>query len=169
VQNSNLADVAVIAATGNYLEGVFYDFNGVLKSDGTAWAWGYNGFGQLGDGTTIDSITPVAVSGFSEGTRLAVGFGHTVALKSDGTVYAWGYNHSGQLGDGTTTDSSVPVAASGFGGGVAVAAGGYHTVALKSNGTVWAWGKNTYGQLGIGTGSGSYGTPMLAGGPLQLW
>ena len=85
-----------------------------LKSDGTVWAWGDNGYGQLGDGTTTDRTTPVQVSGLSGVTAIAAGCYHTVALKSDGTVWAWGYNGYGQLGDGTTTQRTTPVQVSGL-------------------------------------------------------
>ena len=122
-----------------------------LKVDGTVWTWGFNGFGGLGDGTTIKRLTPVQVTGLVGVTTIAAGQYHTVALKSDGTVWAWGYNDSGQLGDGTTTNQLTPVQVTGLAGVIAVAAGQYHTVALKGDGTVWAWGRNEYGQLGVGT------------------
>jgi len=86
-----------------------------VKSDGTAWAWGYNGYGQLGDGTTTQRTTPVQVkgpggSGYLTGvTAIAAGYYHSLAVKSDGTAWAWGYNTYGQLGDGTTTSRSTPV------------------------------------------------------------
>ena len=80
-----------------------------LRSDGTVLAWGYNSYGQLGDGTTTWRDTPVQVSGLSGVTAIAGGSFYTVALKSDGTVWAWGDNSSGQLGDGTTTNSTTPV------------------------------------------------------------
>ena len=88
-----------------------------LKSDGTVWAWGYNGYGQLGDGTTTDRHTPVQVHGegdigfLTDIITISAGGWHTVALKSDGTVWAWGYNLYGQLGDGTTTERHTPVQA----------------------------------------------------------
>ena len=83
-----------------------------LKSNGTVWAWGNNGYGQLGDGTMADSDTPVQVSGLTgiKITAIAAGESHTVALKSDGTLWAWGKNNDyGQLGDGTMADSDTPV------------------------------------------------------------
>jgi len=122
-----------------------------LKSDGTVEAWGRNTFGQLGDGTTTDSSTPVAVSGLTGVAAIAAGYLHSMALKSDGTVVAWGRNSAGQLGDGTTTDSSTPVTVSGLTGAVAIAAGELYSMALKSDGTVVAWGRNNFGQLGDGT------------------
>jgi len=122
-----------------------------LKSDGTVWAWGSNTHGQLGDGTTTDSPTPVQVSSLTGVTAVATGENHSLALKSDGTVWAWGNNANGRLGDGTTTDRLTPVQVSSLTGVSSITAGNYHSVALKSDGTVWAWGQNNDGQLGDGT------------------
>ncbi len=79
-----------------------------VKSDGTVWAWGWNGDGRLGDGTTTDSLTPVPVLGLTDVVAVAAGNDHSSAVKSDGTLWAWGDNSSGQLGDGTTTNRSTP-------------------------------------------------------------
>ena len=122
-----------------------------LKSDGTVMAWGLNGYGQLGDGTTIGRPSPTAVLGLTGATVIAAGGYHTVARKNDGTVAAWGLNNHGQLGDGTNSDRLSPVTVPGLTGVTAVAAGYYHTVALKNDGTVVAWGRNGNGQLGDGS------------------
>ena len=122
-----------------------------LKSDGSVWAWGDNSAGQLGNGTTTSSQTPVQVSDIGSATAVAAGDDHSVALESDGSVWAWGDNAAGQLGNGTTTSSSTPVQVNGLQSVSAIAAGGNHTVAVKSDGTVWAWGGNSDGQLGDGT------------------
>src|SRR5450756_958155 len=124
---------------------------------GSAWAWGDNGFGQLGNGTTADSNTPVAVSlpAGTTVTAIAGGGFHSLALTSSGQVLAWGYNFNGQLGNGTTADSSIPVAVSLPSGTTvtAIAGGGQHSLALTSSGQVLAWGFNYSGQLGNGTTS----------------
>ncbi|HDR14274.1 MAG TPA: hypothetical protein ENN79_02070, partial [Desulfobacteraceae bacterium] len=122
-----------------------------LKRDGMVWAWGYNCFGQLGDGTTLNRSEPVPVVGLSDVSAIGVGGSHSIALKDDGTVWAWGRNNVGQLGDGTFEDKNEPVKVEGLADVAAIAAGGYHTVVLKCDGTVWAWGGNVDGQLGDGT------------------
>jgi len=134
-----------------------------LKGDGTVWAWGDNGFGQLGDGNDgVDSDTPVQVvnvggSGYLTNIiAIAAGGNHTVALKNDGTVYAWGYNGQGQLGNDSTINSNTPVQVAGEGGSgyltniIAIAACGNHTIVLKNDGTLCACGNGSSGQLGDG-------------------
>jgi len=88
-----------------------YDHAVAMKTDGTVWAWGGNSSGQLGNGTTTGSLTPVQVGGMSGVTAVAAGQKDTVALKIDSTVWAWGYNFYGQLGNNSTTDSYIPVQA----------------------------------------------------------
>ncbi len=125
-----------------------------LKEDGTVWAWGANGYGQLGDGTTTLRTIPVQVKDLSGIVAVECGYSHSVALKSDGTVWTWGWNSLGQLGNGTSgwnDYKSTPVQVTGLSGVKAIAASMYNTAALKTDGTVWTWGQNTYGQLGDGT------------------
>ncbi|MCX5977325.1 MAG: fibronectin type III domain-containing protein [Coprothermobacterota bacterium] len=124
----------------------------VMKEDGTVWAWGNNGSGQLGLGDTTDRLSPVQVTALgSNVTALAAGGDHTLALKSDGTVWAWGWNSNGQLGLGDKTNRSIPVQVTSLGSNVtALTAGGWHTLAMKEDGTVWTWGWNNLGQLGLG-------------------
>ncbi|MHB9149939.1 MAG: RCC1 domain-containing protein [Thermoleophilia bacterium] len=124
-----------------------------LKPDGTVWAWGANKYyGQLGNGGSVDSATPLQVPGLGDVIAVSAGRWHSLALRSDGTVWAWGYNWNGELGVGTL-DSVVraPVQVPGLSEVTAISAGGRHSLALKSDGTVWAWGFNYYGQLGDGT------------------
>ncbi|MHC4717972.1 MAG: RCC1 domain-containing protein, partial [Planctomycetota bacterium] len=164
----SLTPVQVVGPDGiGYLTGVtdadagaFQTF--ACRDDGTVWAWGWNDYGQLGDGTLASSDRPLQVVGpggegyLTGATAVAAGGWHTVAVKS-GTVWAWGDNSHGQLGDGTETDSPTPVQVVGpgglgfLGGVAAIVAGNWHTVALKADGTVWAWGANWACQLGDGT------------------
>ena len=78
-------------------------------ADGSAKCWGYNYFGQLGDGTTTNRLTPVAVQGIRNATAITAGGGHTCTRLSDGSAKCWGWNGNGQLGDGTTTVRLTPV------------------------------------------------------------
>ena len=150
-----------------------------LGSDGNAYAWGYNGSGQLGDGTSSSQSTPVRVKAPDRSTypdlpadftylQVSAGQYHSLALGSDGNVYAWGYNNYGQLGNGTTSYSqSVPVRVktpdrktypdlpADF-TYLQVSAGGDHSLALGSDGYAWAWGCNSYDGLGNNSYSDSY-------------
>jgi alpha-tubulin suppressor-like RCC1 family protein len=125
----------------------------VLTSAGAIRCWGDNTQGQLGDGTTTDSLSPVTVSGLGgPATNVVTGDSQTCALTTAGGVKCWGNNLNGQLGDGTTTQSSVPVDVTGLASGVtALAAGDNHTCAALSTGTVKCWGWGTSGQLGNNT------------------
>src|SRR3989304_5016513 len=128
------------------------DHSLALKNDGTVWAWGYNLYGQLGNGNNTNSNVPVQVAGLTGITAIAGGGrAHSLALRNDGTVWAWGFNTSGQLGNGTLTNNNVPVPVSSLTAVTALAGGGNHSIALRNDGTVWAWGYNGYGQLGNGT------------------
>ncbi len=128
-----------------------HGFSLALKKDGTVWAWGGGGSGQLGDGTLSWHSTPIRVPGMSDVVAVAAGRMHSMALKSDGTVWTWGDNIAGQLGDGTITRRESPAQVPGLSDVVAVAAGESHSLAVKGDGSVWAWGQNFYGQLGDGT------------------
>jgi hypothetical protein len=122
-----------------------------LLSNGSVKCWGYNGYGELGDGTTTDKYTPVLVTNLADAVAISTGEYHTCALLSNGSVKCWGYNGDGELGDGTTTDKYTPVLVTNLADAVAISTGGYHTCALLSNGNVKCWGYNGDGELGDGT------------------
>ncbi|HKR03709.1 MAG TPA: T9SS type A sorting domain-containing protein [Bacteroidia bacterium] len=149
IQVTGLTGVIAIAGGGAH--------SLALKNDGTVWAWGFNSYGALGNGTNTDSNIPIQVSSLTGITVIAGGgvSSHSIALKNDGTVWAWGYNGSGELGNGTLNDSNVPVQISSLTGITAIAGGGAHSLVLKSDGTVWACGENSNGALGNGTNTSS--------------
>lgn len=122
-----------------------------VVSRGQVRAWGWNAYGQLGDGTTTDRHVPVYVALPQEGFASLAGGGlHSLARHSDGSVWAWGWNGVGQLGDGTTLDRHSPVRIPGL--VVAdVAAGIFHSAAASRSGVAVTWGWNAFGQLGTGT------------------
>jgi alpha-tubulin suppressor-like RCC1 family protein len=140
-----------------------------LTSAGGVKCWGWNGKGELGDGTTGMQWPPVEVSGLSGGvSAIAAGEGHSCALTSSGGVRCWGWNEKGQLGDGTARDRLTPVDVVGLSSGVtAIAAGAEHNCALTSSGAVKCWGGNVFGQLGDGTTTDRWtpvGVSGLSGG-----
>ncbi len=129
-----------------------------LVEGGTAWCWGWNSEGQVGDGTKgTDRSTPVKVAGLTDAVQLALGDYHSCARLADGTAVCWGANTHGQLGDGTTDQHLTPtpvVSPSGDGrlsGIVDLHAGYDFSCALLVSGDVYCWGWNDYGQLGDGT------------------
>ncbi|MBK6847409.1 MAG: RCC1 repeat- and reductase domain-containing protein [Proteobacteria bacterium] len=112
------------------------------RADGTLWCWGRNYYGQLGDGTTVDRPSPVAVTALGTAVaEVALGAYHSCARRADGSLACWGTNWSGQLGDGTTVNRPSPVAVTALGTTVAeVALGGAHSCARRANGSLWCWG-----------------------------
>jgi alpha-tubulin suppressor-like RCC1 family protein len=140
---------AAFLVTGAVAAGIWHSV--ALAADSTVYGWGYNYFGQVGDGGFTTRLTPVAVA--TGAVAIAAGEHHTLAVKEDGTALSWGQNSYGQLGNGTTSARPTPGTVSGLTQVVAVAAGQGHSLALRADGTVWAWGRNTDGQLGDGTTS----------------
>ena len=142
-----------------------YSHTVAIKKDGTLWAWGYNGYGQLGDGTTTPRLIPVRIGTGTNWASVSAGYYQTVAIKSDGTVWSWGYNGYGQLGNGSSDEAAhaTPVQIGGGTTWASVAVGPYHTVATKSDGTLWTWGANWYGEVGIDTSVSIQTTPVQVG------
>ena len=142
-----------------------------IKSDGTLWAWGYNVYGRLGDGTSNNSAIPIQIGSASNWTAISAGDNHSVAVNSDGKLYAWGQNTSGELGNGTTDTRTVPVQENTFATDWSqVSAGLGFTVAIKTDGSMWAWGYNYYGQFGNGKDGANENTNTIAvEGPAGNW
>ena len=122
-----------------------------LKSDGTVWGTGWNGYSQLGLGDDQNRNYWTRVNSLStDVTGIAAGSRHTLALKSNGEVWVTGKNGYGQLGLGYNSYSRTLFEKSLIDSVSVLAPGLEHSLALKSDGTVWATGWNSYGQLGLG-------------------
>ena len=162
-----LSNITKIAAGGYH--------NIVLASDGKMYTWGYNGYGNLGDGTQTQRETPVEVSYSGDAvSNISCGFAHTAFTTTTGKVYCFGHGPNGQIGNNannTNTLNPTQVVGVGNSGTLAgirdVTCGDSFTHAIKdSDGSVYGWGKNTYGMLGDGTTT-DRNTPVpviLAGG-----
>ncbi|WP_436640880.1 Ig-like domain repeat protein [Microbaculum sp. FT89] len=135
-----------------------------LTEGGAVLCWGANGFGELGDGTTIDRNVPVAVSGLSGGVKaIAAGGYHSCAVLTTGAVRCWGRNVNGAIGDGTTTDRHVPAAVAGLADVQAVTTGLFHSCAMTDTGAASCWGSNSRGQIGDGTTTDRYRPVPVSG------
>jgi alpha-tubulin suppressor-like RCC1 family protein len=137
-----------------------------VRTNGTAWAWGYNGNGRLGLGdTTNRSSTVSVIGGFTDWCQVSAGSAHSLGVRTNGTAWTWGLNSLGRLGLGDTTDRSSPVSViGGFTDWCAVAVGTCHSLAVRTNGTAWAWGNNGNGRLGDGTTTNTSSPVSVVGG-----
>ncbi len=140
-----------------------------LLADGTVQSWGYNSYGELGDGTSLQRSLPGPVPGLNGVIAIAAGFEHSLALRADGTVLAWGVNRDGELGlgDGATGPETCgktavpcslkPVQVPGLSGVIAISAAQRHSLALLADGTVMGWGTDHAGESsgdGVGVQTG---------------
>ncbi len=101
-----------------------------LRSDGTVWTWGDNEYGELGDGTNVNSDVPVQVTGLSGIAHINAAHKHGLAADGSGYVWAWGDNQFGELGNGTTTSSSIPVRVPSVSGVTSFGSGDQFSLAL---------------------------------------
>jgi alpha-tubulin suppressor-like RCC1 family protein len=123
-----------------------------VRTNGTAWAWGRQSLGALGDNSSVNKSSPVSVvGGFTDWCQVSGGGSFSIALRQNGTAWAWGYGLP--LGNNCTANQSSPVSvAGGFTDWCQVAAAaGNFSLAIRTNGTAWAWGINGYGRLGDNT------------------
>jgi len=125
---------------------------GLTSPSSLAYCWGRNSSGQLGNGTTTDSATPLPVLGGISFAFISAGADHTCAGTQYGNVWCWGDNSYGQLGDSTVTQRSTPTDVTGLSNGMlTVVAGNGHTCALTNSGGAKCWGRNDTGQIGDGS------------------
>ena len=152
--------VAVNLGDGRTAKEVILDSGNTcaILDDNSLKCWGDNGNGQLGDGSTTNRSSPVAVNlgdGRTAKEVIAGGGYYYCAILDDNSLKCWGGNQYGQLGDGSTTNRSSPVAVNLGDGRTAkeVIMGGGYTCAILDDNSLKCWGQNEYGELGIGSGS----------------
>jgi alpha-tubulin suppressor-like RCC1 family protein len=142
-----------------------------LLESGDVKCWGHNAYGELGDNSGTNRLTPVSVQLEAKAISVSAGINHTCAVLETGDVKCWGFNNMGQLGDNSVTTRFLPVLVSSLGGkALSVSAGGYHTCAILDLGVVNCWGYNGQGQLGNNSTNASR-TPVLVamtGKPLSV-
>ncbi|MDR1032785.1 MAG: hypothetical protein LBL84_02090 [Candidatus Nomurabacteria bacterium] len=141
-----------------------------IDTDGNLYMWGYNYYGQVGNGLSGSDVTTLwrlnggTGSGIPSSTKFAsaiAGYLHSMAIDTDGNLYTWGYNVFGQVGNGTTANVTTPWQVNGgAGSGVLaatkfaqVAAGFYHSMGIDTDGNLYTWGGDNYGQIGNGASS----------------
>lgn len=161
----------------------------VVLSSGGVQCWGDNQYGQLGDGTRLDSLVARRVKGIANARSAELQSEHACAVLDTGRVKCWGYNSSGELGNGSAVASTVPVAVTGLRSATAVSLGWSYSCALLSGGGVRCWGYNVHGELGNGSNTpssvpvtvqgissatalasgGAHSCAVLADGRVQCW
>jgi alpha-tubulin suppressor-like RCC1 family protein len=135
------------------------------QTNGTLWCWGYNGYGEVGDGTTTDAHARRPRSGRPRrGRRSRSARYHACGTQTDGSVWCWGNNAYGQVGDGATTNRSTRRWTSPTAAWATKCLGRrtYSTCLVATTDTATCWGKDGYGELGIGTAT-QYDAPNHAG------
>ena len=172
--NTCVAKSSPVSVVGGFTDWCHISSGGyqkvAVRSNGTAWAWGYGSSGQLGDGTTVSKSSPVSVvGGFTNWNKVHIGTNHSVGLRQDGTLWAWGGNGQGQIGANTTVSNSSPVSVvGGFTDWCQLWAGNNNSFGIRTNGVLYAWGYNNSGRLGINVG-GERSSPVSVVGGFTDW
>jgi alpha-tubulin suppressor-like RCC1 family protein len=146
--------------------GGLFEFSCGLSAAGAAYCWGYNDYGQLGNGSFTNSLTPVAVTGGLIFKSLSAGEGgHACGIANSGAAYCWGYNSNGQLGLPAVAYTATPVPVSGGLTFTAISAGANgQTCGIVTSGAAYCWGSNANGELGNGTTASSSAPVPVSGG-----
>jgi len=133
-----------------------------IKTDGTLWSWGRNGYGQLGLGDATDRSSPVQVGALTTWSKIETGRQNTLAIKTDGTLWAWGEGAGGGLAQGNLLDYSSPVQVGSLTTWSVISGGQGMGSGISTDGTLWVWGMNNVGQLGLNNTT-YYSSPVQVG------
>ena len=151
-RDENGVDLGQQLVEKDYLMSVYPNLLPNMKAP-QLFSWGQNGYGQVGDNTSINKSSPVQLpNGSSIWRQVSGGVSHAAAIGVDGTLWMWGRNQQGQLGSSSVGHRSSPVQTISYGSNWSVVStGGNYTASIKSDGTLWSWGLGTSGQLGDST------------------
>lgn len=143
---------------------VFGNFAVAVSRDGTIFAWGNNGFGQLGTGKVEQKNSFIQVGTDLNWKSIGADGVTPLAIKTDNSVWSWGLNNSGQMGDGSVVNKNFPVRITSIANiQTFSAAASNHTFAIKTDGSLWGWGANFAGQFGNGTTGQTIPVPTMVG------
>lgn len=146
VQVGSLATWSSVASGGTFSGA---QATAAIKTDGTLWVWGSNGYGQLAQNDSVYRSSPVQLGALTNWSKVTVGFRHMAAIKTDGTLWVWGYGAQGALGTTSSISRSSPVQVGTDTNWSLISGGYYNTAAIRTNGTLWTWGDPMSGQLGL--------------------
>ena len=121
-----------------------------IKTNGTLWSWGSNGYGAQGNNSTASRSSPGQVGALTNWSMVSNYQSNTAAVKTDGTLWTWGQGTYGGLGLGNATNYSSPKQVGALTSWSKISSGIQRGAAIKTDGTLWAWGQNDLGQLGLG-------------------
>ena len=120
-----------------------------IKSDDTAWCWGYNSDGQIGDNTIINKLVPTAITGGGAWKMIYASYSTTCGIKTDNSAHCWGSNSNGVTGQASTSGNTLtPSAVLGGGSWKDISPGGSTACSIKTDGSLHCRGANTYGAVG---------------------
>jgi alpha-tubulin suppressor-like RCC1 family protein len=143
---------AVLTHGSSEYKSDYVQSNSLYGQGNSLYCWGYNAYGQVGNGSTSNSLVPFIIDDNAVWIQVVAGYNSSYAVKDDGSLWAWGNNSYGQLGNGGTAHSATPVQiGTDLNWNRIICGPASNTVfAFKNDGRLYCWGSNGNGQLGLG-------------------